>query len=225
MDMDNFPRIHDDMQVEAEKLVGFLRRRRSTRVYRKRSVPRDVITDLIESGKYAPTGGNLQSLRYLVVQDPGVLDELKNLCIEAYRVGLGLVEPDPLILNDDPELHEALRSEATYYQPLFDHHERGEDALFYDAPVVMVIHAHRNTACPVEDSTLAAYNMMLVAESLGLGTCFIGFFYPIATRSEAVRSLLEIPEKHEVYMAFTLGYPAVKYYRLSDRKVPRVRWI
>jgi nitroreductase len=191
MDMDNFPRIHDDMQVEAEKLVGFLRRRRSTRVYRKRSVPRDVITDLIESGKYAPTGGNLQSLRYLVVQDPGVLDELKNLCIEAYRVGLGLVEPDPLILNDDPELHEALRSEATYYQPLFDHHERGEDALFYDTPVVMVIHAH----------------------------------HPIATRSEAVRSLLEIPEKHEVYMAFTLGYPAVKYYRLSDRKVPRVRWI
>jgi nitroreductase len=199
--------------------------RRSTRVYRKRSIPKNAIDVLIASGRYAPTGGNLQSLRYLVVQDENVIDEVRNLCIQSYRVGLGLVEPDPWILDDDPELSEVLQAEATHFQVLFDHHDRGEDALFHNAPVVVVIHAHRDTACPVEDSTLAAYNMMLMAESLGLGTCFIGFFYPMATRSKAIRSLLGIPAKHKIYMTFTLGYPAVKYYRLSDRKVPAVRWI
>ena len=217
MEMANFPKIHDEMQVEQERLAGFLRMRRSTRVYRKRPVPRGVITELIDTARYAPTGANAQSLRYLVVQDRATLDELTNLCIEAYRVGLVIVEPNPWILDDDPEIYESLQAEASYFQPLFSHYDHGEDPLFYRAPALMVIHANRDTPCPVEDSTLAAYNMMLMAESIGLGTCFIGLFYPLATRSQAILSVLKIPEKHEIYMTFTLGYPAVSFivYRIA----------
>ncbi len=225
MEMANFPIIQDEMQVEPERLEGFLRRRRSTRVYRKRSVPKKAVTELIDTARYAPTGANAQSLRYLVVQDRSTLDELTCLCIETYRVGLGMVEPNAWILDDDPEIYEGLQAEASYFQSLFTHFDQGEDPLFYHAPVLMVIHAHRDTPCPVEDSTLASYNMMLMAESMGLGTCFIGLFYPQATRSQAIRSVLGIPEEHEIYLAFTLGYPAVQYHRLSDRKVPQVRWI
>jgi nitroreductase len=202
-----------------------MRKRRSTRVYRKRPIRKSIIVDLIEAARYAPTGANAQSLRYVVVQDRNTLDELTRLTIETYRIGLGMVEPDASILDDDPQIYEGMRADASYYQPILDNYDQGEDPLFYRAPVLIIIHAHRDTPCPVEDSTLAAYNMMLSAESMGLGTCFIGLFYPRATRSKAIRTILEIPQKHEIYMAFTLGYPAVQYHRVSDRKVPRVRWI
>ena len=161
----------------------------------------------------------------MVIQDRNTLNELTRLTIEAYRIGLGKIEPNPNILDDDQRIYARMQTNSTYYQPLLDHYDKGEDPLFYRAPALVVIHAHRDTPCPVEDSTLAAYNMMLTAESVGLGTCFIGLFYPRATRSNAIRDLLGIPEKHEIYMALTLGHPAVKYYRLSDRKVPQVRWI
>jgi ferredoxin len=139
MDMANFPVIHDEMQVEPERLAGFLRRRRSTRVYRKRSVPKKVVAELIDAARYAPTGANAQSLRYLVVQDRSTLDELTRLCIEAYRIGLGIIEPDPRILDDDPDIYEDLQAEASYYQPMLANYERGEDPLFYRSPVLMVI--------------------------------------------------------------------------------------
>jgi nitroreductase/NAD-dependent dihydropyrimidine dehydrogenase PreA subunit len=225
MDMANFPRIDEGIRVEPEKLVGLMRKRRSTRVYRKRPIRKSIIVDLIEAARYAPTGANAQSMKYVVLQDRNTLDELTRLTIETYRIGLGMVEPDANILDDDPLIYEGMRADASYYQPILDNYDQGEDPLFYRAPVLIVIHAHRDTPCPVEDSTLAAYNMMLSAESMGLGTCFIGLFYPRATRSKAIRTILEIPQKHEIYMAFTLGYPAVQYHRVSDRKVPRVRWI
>jgi len=98
--------------------------------------------------------------------------------------------------------------------------------IFYQAPVLLVTHADRRiTFCPVEDSTLAAYNMMLMAQSLGLGTCFIGYFYPKANKSKKVRDILGVPVENDIYMAFTFGYPAVHFLRLVDRKEPNVRWI
>ena len=91
----------------------------------------------------------------------------------------------------------------------------------------MVTHADRRiTFCSVEDSTLAAYNMMLMAQSLvGLGTCFIGYFCPKANKSKKVRDILGVPVENDIYMAFTFGYPTVRFLRLIDRKEPKVRWI
>jgi nitroreductase len=64
-----------------------------------------------------------------------------------------------------------------------------------------------------------------MAQSLGLATCYIGYFYPIAHKSPEIRATLDIPEGDEVLMTFTIGYPSVQFRRLVDRDAPFVRWV
>jgi nitroreductase len=112
------------------------------------------------------------------------------------------------------------------FESVLEAHDVGRDDLFYDAPGVVVSHAPREgTSCPMEDATLAAFHMMLMAESLGLGTCFIGNFYELMKEDPEARELLGVPAGNDILMCFTFGYPAVSYRRLVDRKTPLVRWI
>ncbi len=92
-------------------------------------------------------------------------------------------------------------------------HEAGKDPFFYQAPVLIVTCADLTvTPCPLEDATLASYQMMLMAHSLGLGTCYIGNFYEYANESQSVRDMLSIPPDDDILMSFTLGYPALRFW-------------
>jgi nitroreductase len=67
--------------------------------------------------------------------------------------------------------------------------------------------------------------MVLLAEALDLGTCFIAFLVRTLQESKDLRSLLKIPDSHRVYVAFTVGYPAVTYLRMAGRKPVRGQWL
>ena len=226
MDMDNFPLIPEEARPEPEALLEFLRMRRSVRRYKRKVVPKYMVESLVEAARYAPTGSNAQSMCYVIVQDRQVIEDLARLCIDVHRrdledmrrrlaqPGLGAVEET------------WLRDEVSSVQDLVERFDQGEDTLFYHAPGLVVIHTPpRGATTPLEDATLVAYNMMLMAEAQGLGTCFIGFFYPQAAKSKEIREALTIPLKNEILMAFTFGYPAIRWRRLVDRRKPEVKWM
>ena len=58
-------------------------------------------------------------------------------------------------------------------------------------------------------------HMALEAVELGLGTCWIGAFYP-----EKVKEILDIPDEKEVVALLTLGYPKDEGERITSRKSP-----
>jgi hypothetical protein len=71
--------------------------------------------------------------------------------------------------------------------------------------------------------------MMLLAQSIGLGTCWNGYLTKAASGFKvksftAFRNFLEIPDHHDVYAAATVGYPAIKLHSVPHREVS-VRWI
>ena len=45
---------------------------------------------------------------------------------------------------------------------------------FYDAPTVITLFAPKNFLFSVDDCAVAAENMMLAANALGIGSCYIG---------------------------------------------------
>jgi nitroreductase len=55
----------------------------------------------------------------------------------------------------------------------------------------------------VQDTAAAIQNMLLAAQALGLGTCWVGDFY-----DEEVREILAIPSEYGVMALIALGYPA-----------------
>jgi nitroreductase len=79
-----------------------------------------------------------------------------------------------------------------------------------EAPVVIACCAETDEhvmrcgqLCYPIDVSIAIDHLTLAAVALGLGTCWIGSFYP-----DKVRSVLNIPESIKVVELLTLGYPA-----------------
>lgn len=89
-----------------------------------------------------------------------------------------------------------------------------------EAPVVLVMCStnDRTMLCgqPVRpiDCSIALSFMLLEAEELGLGMCWLGAF-----RAEEVKRILEIPEDYKVVAVVPVGYPANTGYSTSRKKI------
>ena len=59
--------------------IATIQKRRSIRVYDDRQIEDERLNSIIESGRYAPSGGNSQSTRFLVIQNKSVLNKLEEL--------------------------------------------------------------------------------------------------------------------------------------------------
>ncbi len=70
---------------------------------------------------------------------------------------------------------------------------------------------------------LASSYMEIMAESLGLGVLYSGFFKICAGLSRKLHKLLDLPKGHKVVTCMVIGYPAVKYQRIVPRKELKVK--
>lgn len=58
----------DAARIEAADFLQLVRSRRSIRKYKPRPVEEALLAEILEAGRYMATGGNAQSVRYLVIQ-------------------------------------------------------------------------------------------------------------------------------------------------------------
>jgi nitroreductase len=215
---------------EASNFLYFLRRRRSIRVYQDIPVEFEKLKMILEAGRFAPTGGNRQACEYVVVRSRKILDRVVTLTIQALiEEGKKIRESLEIQRRMNQHLPEEYLSRQ-FYPPVWDRialkWAEGQDQLFYRAPALIVIHLKKGTAStPDIDSALASMQMVLMAETLGLGTCFNGFLVLAIEKSGELKATLEIPDDHQVPVAFTVGYPDVKFLRLVARNPARVKWL
>ena len=147
-------------------ILTLLKSRRSIRTYQDKPIPKDLLLQILEAGRWAPTGANLQPWHFIVVTDA--------------------------------ETRKRIGEVARFFFIKFSHVEK--------APVVLVLGFDtRKGKYGRYDATLAGGNMMTMATSLGLGTCWIGAF-----DEPKVKEILEIPENIEVIGLITLGYSEEK---------------
>ena len=87
---------------------------------------------------------------------------------------------------------------------------RGMDHPLHNAPAVIVISGAIDSSWAVTDCSLSAQNIMLAAESLGLGTCFIGCGTPFwnSPEGDAFAEKIQVPKGYHPLFAVTVGYPA-----------------
>jgi len=215
---------------EPSAFLQFLRRRRSLRIYKNKPVETEKFKMILEAGRFAPTGGNRQACEYVVLRGRKILDRVCTLTIKS------LTEEGRRI-KEALDRHRRLQKPLpeTYitrqvYLPVWDRMarkwEEGEDQLFYHAPALVVIHVKNEaTATPEVDSGMASMQMALMAEALGLGTCFIGFLVFSIENSSELKKALKIPMDHQAHVAFVVGYPDVKFLKLVARNLARVKWL
>jgi hypothetical protein len=82
---------------------------------------------------------------------------------------------------------------------------RGEDWLFYDAP--LVLHFYGSAYSDPADCAIAASLAMLAGESLRLGCCMLGFPGYIFRYSKPLREKYALPSKIQPGLTVVFGYP------------------
>jgi len=185
--------------------IEALKKRRSVRSYDTKTIPRDILSAIIEAGNEAPSAMNSQPWRFVVVEDREMKKKLLGAALpQAKKI-------TEMVKDVDPERYEMMKKR---YAEL-------PDPVYYSAPaIVFVIGSGRYAAhsCP-----LACENMMLAAYSLGLGSCWVGFG-AMVTEDPAIRSILELKDDDAIFGPILLGYPKGETKR-PPKKQPLVKWI
>jgi nitroreductase/NAD-dependent dihydropyrimidine dehydrogenase PreA subunit len=203
------PSIKNELTINEEQAVQFLRSRRSIRSYEDKPVEQDKIQRLIEIGRYAPTGSNSQLVEWVVFTDKSRIHDLAALAVDWMRHAL----------KQDPQ------ATAMPYLPLIvAAWDAGYDAVLRNAPALVVATAPEKAGNGMVDLTLALSYLELAALTLGLGTCWAGLLQAGCLYWQPLKEALGIPEGYPHHYPIMLGYPKVKYHRLPARKAPKITW-
>jgi nitroreductase/NAD-dependent dihydropyrimidine dehydrogenase PreA subunit len=216
--------------IPPENMRNLLLSRRSIRVFKENPVPKELLERLIEVGIHAGTGGNAQTENFIVIQNRKLLSELEKMVIEVlWNKGMKYLGSEIGQKLAKAKLgEEMLRQALPYHHIIRNRRQNNELAgmIFRNAPVAIVIHGLRTNFMAHANCSIAARNMEIMAKTLSLGTCWVGFLSVAAhLAKKKIERYLEIPDDHSIYGAIMIGYPKFEYRKIIPREKREVRWI
>jgi nitroreductase len=102
--------------------------------------------------------------------------------------------------------------------------DAGYDAILRNAPALVVAYSPKEASNGMVDLTLALSYLDLVAPTMGLGTCWAGLLQSALLASPDLKLKLGLPAEYPYHYPMMLGYPRFRYYRLPERKPPKITW-
>ncbi|MDL2268758.1 nitroreductase family protein [Desulfosarcina sp. OttesenSCG-928-A07] len=202
------PAIDPALSVSPVQAEQFLRSRRSVRRFKSRPVDRADLQQLIEIARYAPTAANVQLLKWRVIDDQNQIRSIAAKVVDWIRQWLE---------NDKA-------SAPPYMDRTVKNWENGVDSIFHSAPGLVVAMAPAMARNGLVDLTLALSYLELAAPGFGLGTCWAGMLQGALKALPSLRTDLGILPDYPFYYTLMIGYSAVKYHRLPQRKPPEILW-
>jgi nitroreductase len=153
--------------------------RRSARRFLTEQIKDAELEAIIAAAMQAPSAHNDQSSYFAVVQKKELIDGMS----EGSKVEMRKAPYDWMAAAGS---NEALN-------------------IYYEAPTVIIVAGRKDAIAPLVDACAAIQNMLIAAESLGIGGCWIGFAKFFFTGPDRYREL-GIPEGYEAYYGVALGY-------------------
>jgi nitroreductase len=187
--------------VIANETLKTIKQRRSIRSYRNEQIKEAELQAVLEAGLYAPNAGD-QAWHFTVIQDRKLLSRLNLAAKEAAR-----------------------QSHIPHLRSL------GQDEKFdclYGAPVLVIVSGSESAPMPLDaDCAAATQNLLLAAESLGLGSCWIYFVLQAFNSSQGsdLRKDLKIPKGYRPYYSAVFGYKTDETVNVPDRKPNLITYI
>ena len=186
-----------------EDLLKIIKTRRSIRRYKEKDVPDELLENIIEAGRWSPSGDNGQPWRFIIVRDPETKKALGKIAAE----GSGRRFTAEYFTGRMQERFEGLKDpdkKDKAYKKLTS----GEVSSFLaNAPVIIIVCAKLDVWDVPYDSAMATQNMVLMAHALGLGSCVV--VAPVSDMRDDIKvmKLLKIPHGYKVIAPLAIGYP------------------
>lgn len=180
----------------SDTIIDVIRDRRSTRQFQQTNVDKEAFDKLKDILNYVPTGGNQRALHFSMIDDIDVMNRVRNQIYEKFY--------------ECCEKNETFRQNFASFNPKT---HNGEDKLFRGAPHIIVTSVAKNGLCKETDPTIALSYFEILANSLGIGTCWVHIVLWLLKQVPELQKIFSIPETHEVAGVIVFGKPAVKYSR------------
>jgi nitroreductase len=180
-----------------------IKQRRSIRSFKDKQISDDELNTIIEAGIYAPNGsGNIEEfIHFAVIQNKEILNKINNLAKES---AVQTQIPCMLELGNNKDFN-----------------------CFYEAQTFIIISYSTNWVQPETDCAAATQNMLLAAESIGLGGCWL-YFPLMAFNTSCGNSLLKelkIPDGYKPHQSIILGYKMDETISIPKREVKNINYI
>jgi len=148
-----------------ETVFSVIKKRRSVRAYKDIPIQNQDLDKILEAGRWAPSGVNIQPWRFLVVREKRLIKEIGKLC---------------------------------YFGAIKSRH------VCEAAAVIVLCGDSRSMGDTWEkDCMIAGTNITLMAEALGIGSCWIGAF-----NGKGIHTLCTIPDHLKIIALISIGYAA-----------------
>lgn len=142
--------------METNAILETILHRRSIRHYKPDQIPEAALDAILQAGLYAPSAGGRQGVLFVVSQDAETNERLGRIKKANSRVRpsteTAYISREQPSIADDPSIQSA----------------------FYGAPTVVTLFGPKQFLYAINDCSVAAENTMLAADSLGIGSCYIG---------------------------------------------------
>ena len=218
---------HPNEREEQMGLLEAIRSRRSIRAFKPDPVPKEVLTELLDVARWAPSSANTQPWEFFVLTGE-VLDKWKHFLIEKGRSG-EIMRPRP-----DPDMQMFIiqakgsyaKRQAKFFKQVLDllETEEGKSKMQkwaelsvsgYDAPTRIIVVADKSASgWFIFDIGLITQTIALAAQEYGLGTCLLG---DAAAFPEELRGMANIPQSKRLIVGIAIGYPDWDHPRNSLR--------
>lgn len=175
--------------------------RRSIRFFQSEQIKEIELQAILEAGMYAPTAKSQQPWHFTVVQNKEMLNQLSLAAKNILRK-----------MND--KFFQQLAGNENFH-------------LFFRAPTVVIISGDQKALSPAIDCALAAENIMIAAESLNIGSCWISAVSRLLDTEEGKVLIhkLGLPEDYKPMYSVALGYKGSNTTKAMPRKENSVNYI
>jgi nitroreductase/NAD-dependent dihydropyrimidine dehydrogenase PreA subunit len=210
MKPEDCPPVRKDLTLNVEHVEHLLQSRRSIRTYQDKAISPEKLEKLIDIARCAPTGGNSQLVKWIVVNSR---ERVRNIAGEM------IVDCMRYLISDKHPLGK------NYNLPFFvKAWDEGKDLISRGAPGLAVTHAPKDHMMAQTDSAIALTFLDLAAPSFGLGTCWAGFFMIAAALWPPLQEAIGLPEGNACFGAMLIGYKKYEYLRIPLRKPAEITW-
>jgi nitroreductase len=171
------------------EFYGVIKSRRSVRKFTTEEVDKETLNRILEAGMWAPSAGNLQPWRFILVRDRELKEQLARIHTEYSRKAWSRFKP---------ETAKDLTSRGATWNKKY----------LVDVPVWIIVcyrltiqkgfdkHAYASSWCAIE-------NMLLAATAENLASCP----YTLANGEEqAIRQTLSMPKNHKIAAIIHIGH-------------------
>lgn len=182
-------------------VLATIKKRRSVRAFKEDQITAEELQTVLQAAIYAPSAGNQQLWHFTVIQNKQLLAELNT----AAKAGAAQF--------DNEHIQQMAKNE------MFN--------IFYGASTVILISGKEDGMAIESDCAAATQNILLAAESIGLGSCWVNLilFALRGKNGEHYKQQLSLPPGYKPFSSVALGYKKVDSVNIPHRNEDVVNYI